>query len=454
MKFIADIHIHSKYSRATAKNLDFEHLYRTAQIKGISVVGTGDFTHPAWFEEIETKLEENEPGLFSLKKEIADELDKAVPEKCRGQVRFMLQAEISNIYKKDGRVRKNHNLIYFPDLSSVRRFNAKLDTIGNIRSDGRPILGMDAADLLSLMLDINDQGFFVPAHIWTPWFSLFGSKSGFDSLDECFGSLKKYIFAAETGLSSDPPMNWRVKELDQVSLISNSDAHSPGYLGRNANVFNTELSFNHIRQALETHDLNAYLGTLDMHPHQGKYHYDGHRKCNIALNPAETAELDDICPECGRKLTLGVLNRVRELASRPEGYTPENRHGFRHIIPLTDILSEIFGVGPKTKRVSQAFQKAVESLGPELLILRDKSLDDIDKAGIPLLAEAIHRMREGRIQIEPGYDGKYGKVGIFSQAEKQSLIGEKSLFSGFTASVAEPEPKYKKRKKTAPKKKA
>jgi DNA helicase II / ATP-dependent DNA helicase PcrA len=454
MKFIADLHIHSKYSRATAKNLDFEHLYQTAQIKGISVVGTGDFTYPAWLEEIETKLEETEPGLFSLKKEIAEELDKGIPEKCRSQVRFMLQTEISNIYKKNGRVRKNHNLIYFPDLSSVRRFNAKLDTIGNIRSDGRPILGMDAADLLSLMLDINDQGFFVPAHIWTPWFSLFGSKSGFDSLEECFGSLKKHIFAAETGLSSDPPMNWRVEDLDQLSLISNSDAHSPGYLGRNANVFNTELSFKHIRQALENHDANSYLGTLDMYPHQGKYHYDGHRKCNISLNPAETAELDDICPECGRKVTLGVLNRVQELASRPEGYVPKNRHSFRHIIPLADILSDIFGVGPKTKRVAQAYQKAVESLGPELFILTDKSIADIDKAGVPLLGEAINRMREGNIHIEPGYDGEYGKVGIFSQAEKQSLKGEKTLFSDFSAGVAEPAPKYRKSKKANPKKKS
>ncbi len=427
MKFIADLHIHSRYSRATAKDLDFEHLYHTAQIKGISLVGTGDFTYPAWIEEIETKLEETEPGLFSLKKEIADKIDKTLPGNLRGPVRFILQTEISNIYKKGGRVRKNHNLVYFPDINSVKKFNARLDAIGNIKSDGRPILGLDARDLLSIMLDINDKGFFVPAHIWTPWFSLFGSKSGFDSMEECFGDLTSHIFAVETGLSSDPPMNWRIPDLDPVRLISNSDAHSPGYLGRNANVFDTELDYFHIRRALETNDPAAFGGTLDMYPHQGKYHYDGHRKCNISLNPAESIRLGGICPGCGRPLTLGVLNRVEELALRPEGYAPENRHGFTSIIPLPDILSEIFDVGPKTKKVTEAYRRATEFLGPELRILTDRSVEEIGKAGIPLLAEAVKRMREGQILIEPGYDGEFGKVNIFSKQEKQSLKGEKTF---------------------------
>jgi len=437
MKFIADLHIHSRYSRATAKDLDFEHLYRVAQIKGITVVGTGDFTYPAWIEEIETKLEEKEPGLFSLKKEIAEKIDKTIPENLRGPVRFILQTEISNIYKNEGRVRKNHNLVYFPDINSAKKFNAKLDAIGNIKSDGRPILGLDARDLLSIMLDISDKGFFVPAHIWTPWFSLFGSKSGFDSIKECFGDLKPHIFAVETGLSSDPPMNWRIQDLDTVRLISNSDAHSPGYLGRNANVFNTELNYFHIRQALEENDLNAFWGTLDMFPHQGKYHYDGHRKCNVSLNPAETADMDGICPRCGRMMTLGVLNRVQELATRPEGYRPENRQGFMSIIPLTDILSEIFDVGPKTKRVIEAYQRATESLGPELHILMGKSIEEIETARIPLLAEAVKRMREGKIQIEPGYDGEFGKVGIFSREEKQSLKGEKIFSFAISADLSE-----------------
>ncbi|MFA5902446.1 MAG: UvrD-helicase domain-containing protein [Desulfobacula sp.] len=441
MKFIADLHIHSMYSRATAKDLDFEHLYRAAQIKGITVVGTGDFTYPAWIEEIETKLEETEPGLFSLKKEIAERIDKTIPVNLRGPVRFILQTEISNIYKREGRVRKNHNLVYFPDINSVKKFNAKLDTIGNIKSDGRPILGLDARDLLSIMLDISDKGFFVPAHIWTPWFSLFGSKSGFDSIEECFSDLKSHIFAVETGLSSDPPMNWRVQDLDHVRLISNSDAHSPGYLGRNANVFNTELNYFHIRQALEENDLNAFWGTLDMYPHQGKYHYDGHRKCNVSLNPAETADVEGICPGCGRMMTLRVLNRAQELATRPEGYRPENRQGFMSIIPLSDILSEIFDVGPKTKKVVNAYKKATESLGPELQILTDLSIEDIEGAKIPLLAEAVKRMREGKIQIEPGYDGEFGKVGIFSREEKQSLKGEKT----FSFALSENEPEKKKR---------
>ncbi len=449
MKFIADLHIHSRYSRATAKNLDFEHLYHAAQIKGITLVGTGDFTHPAWIEEIETKLEEAEPGLFSLKKEIAGKIDKTIPGNLRAPVRFILQTEISNIYKKDGRVRKNHNLVYFPDIESVKKFNAKLDAIGNIKSDGRPILGLDARDLLSIMLDISDKGFFVPAHIWTPWFSLFGSKSGFDSIEECFGDLKSHIFAVETGLSSDPPMNWRIQDLDHVRLISNSDAHSPGYLGRNANVFDTELNYFHIRQALEENDLKAFWGTLDMYPHQGKYHYDGHRKCNVSLNPAETAELGGICPGCGRMMTLGVLNRVQELAVRPEGYMPENRNGFKNIIPLADILSEIFDVGPKTKKVIEAYKRAIESLGPELCILTDKSIEEIETARIPLLAEAVKRMREGKIRIEPGYDGEFGKVGIFSREEKQSLKGEK-MFS-FALLADPPENRAKTVAKRTPK---
>ena len=442
MKFIADLHIHSRYSRATAKNLDFEHLYHTAQIKGISVVGTGDFTYPAWAEEIETKLVETEPGLFSLKNEIAEKIDKTLPGNLRGPVRFILQTEISNIYKKEGRVRKNHNLVYFPDLKSVKKFNAKLDTIGNIKSDGRPILGLDARDLLSIMLDTDARGFFVPAHIWTPWFSLFGSKSGFDSLEECFSDLKSHIFAVETGLSSDPPMNWRIQDLDHVRLISNSDAHSPGYLGRNANVFNTELDYFHIRQALEENDLNTFLGTLDMYPHQGKYHYDGHRKCNISLNPAETIRLGGICPGCGRKMTLGVLNRVEELAARPEGYMPESRHGFKSIIPLADIFSEIFDVGPKSKKVVEAYRKTIESLGPELHILTGLSIEEIETARVPLLAEAVKRMREGSIRIEPGYDGEFGKVGIFSRQEKQSRKGEKM----FSFALPEEQPEKKTRK--------
>ncbi len=427
MKFIADLHIHSKYSRATAKNLDLENLYHAAQIKGISVVGTGDFTFPAWIEEIESKLEETEPGFFSLKESIARKIDPTLPESCRNPVRFVLQTEISNIYKKEGRVRKNHNLIYFPDLKAVRKFNARLETLGNIKSDGRPILGLDAENLLEIMLETSDQGFLVPAHIWTPWFSLLGSKSGFDTIEACFGDLAHHIFAVETGLSSDPAMNWRVSGLDHVRLISNSDAHSPGYLGRNACLFNTDLDYFSLRKALETNDLDAYQGTLDMYPDQGKYHYDGHRKCNVSLNPEATAGLGGICPVCKRPLTLGVLYRVQELADRPEGFVPENRPGYTRIIPLKEILAEIFEVGPQTKKVAGYFQRAIEALGPELTILTDRSPEEIQKAGVPLLAEAILRMRSGDIKIDPGFDGEFGQVTIFSRSEKERLRGEKNL---------------------------
>ncbi len=431
MRFIADLHIHSKYSRATAKNLDLEHLYLAAQTKGISLVGTGDFTHPAWMEEIETKLVEAEPGLFALRPEIAREMDPHVPRSCRGEVRFILQCEISNIYKKADRVRKNHNLIYFPDIRTAKQFNARLDAIGNIHSDGRPILGLDAEKLLEIMLETSDQGIFVPAHIWTPWFSMFGSKSGFDTMEECFGSLTSHIFAVETGLSSDPPMNWRVANLDKVRLISNSDAHSPGYLGRNASVFDTELDYFSLRRALEAPFSSEYLGTLDMYPEEGKYHFDGHRKCGVCLNPDETADLNNVCPECGRGMTLGVLHRVRELANRPEGYQPRDRHGHSYIIPLADILSEIFQVGPKTKKVTTHYQKAVETLGPELNILTRLDSDEIKGANVPLLAEAVEKMRSGEVHIHPGYDGEYGKVALFSDEERDILFGRSGdLFAG------------------------
>ncbi|MCG8549457.1 MAG: UvrD-helicase domain-containing protein [Desulfobacterales bacterium] len=439
MKYIADLHIHSKYSRATAKNLDLEHIYQSARVKGITLVGTGDFTHPAWIREIETKLEPAEPGLFALKKDLSRQIDADVPDSCNGPVRFILQSEISNIYKKETRVRKNHNLIYLPDLDTAKKFNARLDAIGNINSDGRPILGLDARDLLEIMLETSDRGFFIPAHIWTPWFSMFGSKSGFDTIEECFGDLSSHIFACETGLSSDPPMNWRVKDLDKVSLVSNSDAHSPKFLGRNASVFDTDLAFDAVRKALETHDLNAYQGTLDMYPHQGKYHYDGHRKCGVCLNPDETAALDGICPECGKPLTLGVLYRVRELADRPEGFKPENRHPHTYVVPLADILSQIFGVGPNTKKVNTYYDKAVNALGPELAILTQLSPDTIERAGVPLLAQAIQKMRAGDIHIDPGFDGEYGTVNIFTREEKEDIQGEKSLF-------ADPLPRKKSKK--------
>ncbi len=428
MKFIADLHIHSKYSIATAKNLDLENLYIAAQLKGITVIGTGDFTHPGWFAEIKEKLVPAEPGLFKLKDKIAKICDKEVPILCRSKVRFLLSCEISNIYKKDGKVRKNHNLIFMPDLETAESFNRKLDKIGNIKSDGRPILGLDAKNLLEIMLDTSKTAFFIPAHIWTPWFSIMGSKSGFDSIEECFEDLTPYIFAVETGLSSDPPMNWRVSALDGLTLISNSDAHSPMKLGREANLFNTNLSYYDIRSAIKEADKKRFLGTFEFFPEEGKYHLDGHRKCNIRFTPEETIKKKGICPACGKPLTLGVLYRVEELSDRPENICPKQNPPFYSIIPLSEILSEILKVGAGSKRVKQKYNDLLEKFGPELKILHEIDYESLERAGILLLGEAIKRMRTKKITLLPGYDGEFGKVKIFTQEEREKLSNQRSLF--------------------------
>jgi len=428
MKFIADLHIHSKFSIATAKNLDLENLYIAAQLKGITVIGTGDFTHPGRFAEIKEKLAPAEPGLFKLKDKIAKICDKEVPVLCRSKVRFLLSCEISNIYKKDGKVRKNHNLIFMPNLEKAESFNKKLDKIGNIKSDGRPILGLDAKNLLEIMLDTSNGAFFIPAHIWTPWFSVMGSKSGFDSIEECFEDLTPHIFAVETGLSSDPPMNWRVSTLDGLTLISNSDAHSPMKLGREANLFNTELSYYNIRSAIKEGDKKRFLGTFEFFPQEGKYHLDGHRKCNIRFLPKETIKNKGICPVCLKPLTLGVLYRVEELADQPENIYPEQKNPFYSIIPLTEILSEILKVGAGSKRVKQKYNNLLEKLGPELKILHETTYESLGKLGIPLLGEAIKRVRAKQITLLPGYDGEFGKVKIFTQEEREKLSNQQSLF--------------------------
>jgi len=428
MKFIADLHVHSKYSRATAKNLDLENLYIAAQLKGITVVGTGDFTYPAWYEEISEKLVEAEAGLFKLKDELARQCDAHVPPSCRSTVRFVLATEISNIYKKDGKTRKNHNLVFVPDLNIAQKFNAKLDKMGNIKSDGRPILGLDARDLLETLLETSEQAFLVPAHIWTPWFSMLGSKSGFDSIEECFDDLTPNIFAVETGLSSDPAMNWRVSSLDGVTLMSNSDAHSPLNLGREANIFDTERSYSAIKTALKTGDPRQFLGTFEFYPEEGKYHIDGHRTCKISFWPGTTMKHEGLCPACGKPLTLGVLYRVEELADRKEGQKPARSHPYTSSIQLTDLLSEVLRVGPASKKVKQAYQTVLNKLGSEFDILHRLDIDAIEQAAVPLLGEAIARMRRREINIIPGYDGEYGRIRIFKEQEHQTLLGQQSLF--------------------------
>ena len=428
MKFIADLHVHSKYSRATARNLDLENMYISAQLKGITVLGTGDFTHPGWFSEIREKLIPAEQGLYKLRKEIAKECDKNVPPSCRGKVRFVLVSEISNIYKKNNKTRKNHNLVFVPDLDIAAKFNAKLDKIGNIRSDGRPILGLDAKNLFEILLETSDQAFLIPAHIWTPWFSVLGSRSGFDSIEECFEDLTPHIFAAETGLSSDPPMNWRVTSLDNLTLVSNSDAHSPQKLGREANIFDTVLSYPAIKEAIKTGDPKQFLGTFEFYPEEGKYHLDGHRKCNVCLRPENTMKNKGLCPVCGKPLTIGVLYRVEELADRPDKEKPEKTHPYYSIVPLTDILSEILKVGPGSKKVRQNYNAALNELGSEFAILHYLEPEGVDWAGIPLLGEAIRRVRNKKIDIFPGYDGEFGRVKIFSEDERDRLTGQKQLF--------------------------
>jgi uncharacterized protein (TIGR00375 family) len=428
MEFIADLHIHSYLSRATAKNLDLEHLNLWAQLKGITVVGTGDFTHPQWFSELSQKLEPAEDGLFNLKPEHAAQTAPMVPTSCRGTVRFILSGEVSSIYKKDGKTRKVHNVVFVPGLEFAERLNQRLSRIGNIASDGRPILGLDCKRLLEIVLETSEDAFLIPAHIWTPWFSVLGSKSGFDSLEECFEDLTHHIFAVETGLSSDPAMNWRVSSLDGYTLVSNSDAHSPGNLAREANLFHTELSYSAVRDALMSGDPKRFLGTLEYFAEEGKYHFDGHRKCGVRLSPHETMKNKGRCPVCGKQVTIGVLYRVEELADRKAGEKPQMSHPYQSLLPLTDILSELFQVGAKSKKVADACRMLVESLGPELEILRKTPLKVLEQKGPPLFAEAVNRMRNKQIHIAPGYDGEFGTISLFDDGERTHLLGQKRLF--------------------------
>ncbi|MFW6082071.1 MAG: endonuclease Q family protein, partial [Desulfosalsimonas sp.] len=428
MRYIADLHIHSRFSRATAKNLDFPHLYMAARQKGISVVATGDFTHPGWLGEIKEYLEPAEPGLFRLKPEWEKDCENRISVAGSHPVRFMLCTEISNIYKKGGVTRKIHHLVFFHGITQVEKFNARLSNIGNLKSDGRPILGLDSKNLLEIVLETHESGFLIPAHIWTPWFSLFGSKSGFDSVAECFDELSDHIFAVETGLSSDPPMNWRVKDLDNRTLVSNSDAHSPANLGREANLFDTELSYDAMRHAMESGDPEKFLGTIEFFPQEGKYHQDGHRKCGINLHPKQTIEKGGICPVCGSPVTVGTLYRVEQLAGRKEGEKPEKTHPFYSLIPLAEILSELMSVGPKSKKVTNAWQDVISRTGPELPVLLDMPVEKIRDSGNPLLAEAIRRMRRGEVHCQPGYDGAYGRITIFTKEERDRITGQKDLF--------------------------
>ena len=422
MRFIADLHIHSHYSRATSKEMNIVSLTKWSQLKGTHVVGTGDFTHPKWFEELQEKLEPAEPGLFRLKPQYEKDIQKEVPQSCRNPMRFMLTSEISTIYKKKDKVRKVHSLIYAPSFEVVAKINARLEKIGNIHSDGRPILGLDTKDLLKIALDASPEAMFVPAHAWTPHFSVFGSMSGFDSLEECFDELAPEIFAIETGLSSDPAMNWRLSALDRLTLISNSDAHSAGKLGREANVFNTDMSYYAIRDALKKNDLRAFEKTIEFFPEEGKYHFDGHRACGTRFTPEESKKHKLLCPVCGKQVTVGVLHRVDVLADEALGRKPAIARPFVNIIPLPEILAEVEGTSPASKKVAGRYFDMLQKLGSEFAILLDLPLKEIEAASTADVAEAVGRVREGKIFIDPGFDGEYGHVSIWSDKERNSVI--------------------------------
>ena len=429
-RFTADLHIHSRFSRATSKNLTIRNLAAWGGLKGLSVLGTGDFTHPEWLAEIEDQLEDNGKGLFTLKAPRG--LESEIPTydgEIPGRTRFMLQTEISSIYKRGGKVRKVHNLVFMPDLDAVKRFNEKLGEVGNLASDGRPILGLDSRDLIDMVLECHPMAFLVPAHIWTPWFSLFGSKSGFDSVRECFGDYSNEIFAMETGLSSDPEMNWTWSELDRMKLISNSDAHSGEKLGREANLFRSEISYEGIYRALRGEGLgNKFLGTVEFFPEEGKYHLDGHRKCGVVMDPHETIARDGICPVCGKPVTVGVYNRILELSDREEPVQPAGAPGFASLIPLKEILSEVVGVGPTSKKVNKLYMQLLREFGNELDILQRVPAEDLNRYSCHL-GEGLSRMRDGRVIRKSGFDGEYGVISVFSEKERAQIKNGATLIS-------------------------
>lgn len=413
--FIADLHIHSKYSRACSKNLDLPHINAWCQIKGIELVATADFTHPAWFQDLHTQLEETDTGIYKLKEEYIKEAHVHVPDSCKNNVRFILSTEISLIYKKNDKVRKVHYVILAPNLATVAKINTELEKRGNIHSDGRPIMGLDSKELLKILLNISADIQLIPAHVWTPHFSIFGSKSGFDSVEECFDELSDHICALETGLSSDPAMNWRLSQNDKYVLISNSDAHSPEKLGREATLFETECNYPAILNALRN-DHSKVAGTIEFFPEEGKYHADGLRNEELCLMPEETKKHNFVSPQSGKAITVGVLHRVNDLADREAGEKPDTGRPYWNIIPLKEIISEILKVGTTSKKVDEKYWQSIRSLGSEFYILKDAPIADIEKVDA-VLAEAISRMRKGYVIIQPGYDGEYGVIKLFEEGE-------------------------------------
>ncbi|MFA5072145.1 MAG: endonuclease Q family protein [Candidatus Pacearchaeota archaeon] len=411
MKFIADFHIHSKYSRATSGQTDLENISKWAEIKGVKVIATGDFTHPQWIKNIKEELKSAEPGLFQYK---------------NSETRFLLTTEISCIYSKKGRTRKIHLIVLSPSIEICEKINEELSKIGNLKSDGRPILGLDAKELVRIVLNVSSDCMVIPAHCMTPWFGLFGSKSGFDSMEECFEELSSSIYAVESGLSADPAMLWRLPDIRKITVISNSDAHSPEKIGREANVFDTDLDYYSITEAIKTR--KGFLETIEFYPQEGKYYGDGHRACNIYMDSKDSLRYNEICPVCGKPLTVGVMNRIEKLADQPEGFIPENPVPFRSIVPLKEIIGEALGIGSGTKGVDKEYQKLISAFKSEFNILLDVPFEDLKEVISSNIVDGIKRVREGKVNISPGFDGEYGKVKIFSEVEKREAIRQKTLF--------------------------
>lgn len=410
MKMIADLHIHSRFSMATSKEGTPENLDFWARKKGISLIGTGDFTHPVWREELKERLVSEGNGLYRLRDECVKEESRKFPGEG---TRFVVSGEISSIYKKNGKTRKVHNVILLPGLEAADAMAQRLEKIGNIHSDGRPILGLDSHDLLEMMLDVCPEGILIPAHIWTPHFSVLGAKSGFDSVEECFEELAPYIHALETGLSSDPAMNWRISKLDRYQLVSNSDAHSPSKLGREANLLDIDCSYEGLYRAIQTGE--GLEGTVEFFPEEGKYHFDGHRKCGVSLSPVEAERLGGICPVCGKKLTMGVDHRVEQLADRAEGFVKKDGKKYESLVPLPEVISTCMGYSAASKKVQGCFEQMIQTLGTEFDILRNVPSEDIKSCAGERIAEGIENVRTGNVKRIPGYDGEYGKIELFDE---------------------------------------
>ena len=410
MKMIADLHIHSRFSMATSKEGTPENLDFWARKKGISLIGTGDFTHPVWREELKERLVSEGNGLYRLRDAYVKEESRKFPGEG---TRFVVSGEISSIYKKNGKTRKVHNVILLPSLEAADAMAQRLEKIGNIHSDGRPILGLDSHDLLEMMLDVCPEGILIPAHIWTPHFSVLGAKSGFDSVEECFEELAPYIHALETGLSSDPAMNWRISKLDRYQLVSNSDAHSPSKLGREANLLDIDCSYEGLYRAIQTGE--GLEGTVEFFPEEGKYHFDGHRKCGVSLSPVEAERLGGICPVCGKKLTMGVDHRVEQLADRAEGFVKKDGKKYESLVPLPEVISACMGYSTASKKVQGCFEQRIQTVGTECDIMRNVPSEDIKSCAGERIAEGIENVRTGNVKRIPGYDGEYGKIELFDE---------------------------------------